>query len=68
MLKHIMDNLTIAVACGIEHSQIRNQIEFAVLGKTQQIQKQQGDAAVQLIQQSADIQQQLASGHIDVTL
>ncbi len=37
-------------------SQVQNQIDFAVAGKTLQAQKQQGDAVVQLIEHAAQIQ------------
>ncbi len=63
-----MENLSIASASAIKQSQIQNQVEMAVLGKAQQVQKQQGEAAVQLIEQAANIQEQLGSGHIDVKL
>jgi hypothetical protein len=45
-----------------------NQIDVAVAQKSRQVQLQQGQAAVELIQQAVDISQQVASGHIDVRL
>lgn len=63
-----MDNFTIAAASAVKQSQIQNQIDFAVAGKTLQAQKQQGDAVIQLIEQAAQVQEQLANGHLDVEL
>ena len=63
-----MDTLTIASASAIKQSQIQNQIDYAVIGKVQQAQKQQGDAVVQLIAQAASIPDQIDGGHLDVTL
>jgi len=64
----IMDNFTIAVASAVKQSQVKNQVDFAVAGKVLQAQKQQGDAAIQLIEQAAQIQKQLASGQLDVEI
>lgn len=63
-----MDNLSIAAASSFQQSKIQNQVDVAILGKTQQIQKQQGEAAVALVEQAVQVQQQLASGHLDVKL
>jgi len=63
-----MDNFTIAVASAVKQSQVKNQVDFAVAGKVLQAQKQQGDAAIQLIEQAAQIQEQLASGQLDVEI
>jgi len=63
-----MDNFTIAVASAVKQSQVKNQVDFAVAGKVLQAQKQQGDAAIQLIEQAAQIQKQLASGQLDVEI
>lgn len=63
-----MDNFTIAAASAVKQSQLQNQIDFAVAGKTLQAQKQQGDAAVQLIEQAAQVQEQLANGQLDVEI
>ena len=63
-----MDNFTIAAASAVKQSQLQNQIDFAVAGKVLQAQKQQGDAAIQLIEQAAQVQEQLASGQLDVEI
>ena len=42
------------------------QIDTAVLRKSLDVQQQTGDAINQLLQQAANLQKQLASGHIDV--
>lgn len=63
-----MDNFTVAAASAVKQSQLQNQIDFAVAGKTLQAQKQQGEAAVQLIEQAAQIQEQLANGRLDVEI
>ena len=63
-----MDNFTIAAASAVKQSQLQNQIDFAVAGKVLQTQKQQGDAAIQLIEQAAQVQKQLASGQLDVEI
>ncbi|MGN6133630.1 MAG: hypothetical protein ACTHOU_03975 [Aureliella sp.] len=47
---------------------ISNQIDVAVAVKARQVQKQQGDAIVQLVQGAAEISQQIADGHLDVRL
>ena len=63
-----MDNFTIAAASAVKQSQLQNQIDFAVAGKVLQTQKQEGDAAIQLIEQAAQVQKQLASGQLDVEI
>ena len=63
-----MDNFTIAAASAVKQSQLQNQIDFAVAGKVLQAQKQQGDAAIQLIEQAAQVQKPLASGQLDVEI
>ena len=63
-----MDNFTIAAASAVKQSQLQNQIDFAVAGKVLQSQKQQGDAVIQLIEQAAQVQAQLASGQLDVEI
>jgi hypothetical protein len=68
MEKATMDNFTIAAASAVKQSQLQNQIDFAVAGKTLQVQKQQGEAVIQLIEQAAQVQQQLASGQLDVEI
>jgi hypothetical protein len=61
-------NLTVAAASAIKNSQIQNQTSMVVAQKTLQAQKQQGEAAVSLIQQAAELSNQLSQGHIDVQL
>ena len=63
-----MDDFTIAAASAVKQSQVQNQVDVAVASKTLQVQKQQGDAVIQLIDQAVQLQDQLASGHIDVQL
>ena len=52
----------------ITRAAVENQIDVAVAQKALQAQKQQGEAAVDMIKSAVDIGQQLASGHIDVRL
>lgn len=52
----------------IANAAIQNQIDTAIVSRVRQVQKQQGDAVVQLVEQAAQITEQLASGHIDVKL
>ena len=47
---------------------VDNQIGVAVAVKASQVQKQQGEAIVSLVENAAQIGQQLAQGHIDVQL
>ena len=68
MEKSTVDNFTIAAASAVKQSQLQNQIDFAVAGKALQAQKQQGDAAIQLIEQAAQVHEQLASGQLDVEI
>jgi Putative motility protein len=63
-----MDDFTVAAASAVKQSQVQNQVDIAVASKTLQVQKQQGDAVIQLIDQAVQIQEQLASGHIDVKI
>lgn len=63
-----MDDFTIAAASAVKQSQVQNQVDYAVASKTLQSQKQQGDAVIQLIDQAVQLQDQLASGHIDVQI
>ena len=44
----------------------RQQVDIALLAKSLDVQKQVGDATNQLLQQAAEIQKQLANGHLDV--
>lgn len=59
-------NLTSAAASAIKQSQVRNDAAFAVARKTHDVQKQQGEAAVDLIKQVEQVSAQLASGRLDV--
>lgn len=52
----------------IANAAVQNQIDTAVAVRARQVQKQQGEAAVEMIKSAVDISQQLASGHIDVKL
>lgn len=52
----------------ITGAMVQNQIDTAVAVKTLQAEKQQGQAAIEMIQGAIDINNQLASGHIDVKL
>ncbi len=61
-------NLTAAAASAIKNSQVQNQIASSVAVKAQKVQKAQGEAAVDLIQQVEKLSQQLSSGQIDVQL
>ena len=47
---------------------VDNQINLAVAVKVQQVQKMEGEAVLSLIQDAAEISQQIAKGHIDVRL
>ncbi len=61
-------NLTVAAASAMKNSQIQNQTSMVVAQKTLQAQKQQGEAAVSLIQQAAQLSSQLSQGRLDVKL
>lgn len=63
-----MDTLSIEAASAIQQSQVANQISYAVAKKSMDAQKMQGQAAVALLQQVADVGQQLTKGYIDVEL
>jgi hypothetical protein len=52
----------------VASASIDNQIDIAVARRALQAQKQEGEAAVALVQGAVDISQQIASGHIDVRL
>ncbi|MCC6512291.1 MAG: hypothetical protein IT423_24550 [Pirellulaceae bacterium] len=52
----------------ISNAVVQNQIDVAVVSKTRQVQKQQGEAAVALIQDAAQVTEQLANGRLDVKL
>lgn len=61
-------NLTAAAASAIKQSQVQNETAVAVAHKSLQAQKQQGEAAVALIEQVEELSAQLAQGRIDVKL
>lgn len=61
-------NLTSQAASAIQQSLVKNDVAIAVAKKSQNVQKQQGEAAVDLVKQVAQLSSQLAGGHIDVTL
>lgn len=61
-------NLTVSAVSAIKNSEIQNKVASAVAVKTQDAQKAQGEAAVDLIQQVEQLSEQLASGRIDVQL
>ncbi len=65
-------NLTIKSASDFQQAQVRNKIGFAVAKKAIDAQRQQGESAVQLIQQAEQLSQkasqQIAHGRIDVLL
>lgn len=61
-------NLTTNSASAIQQSKIANEASMLVASKTLQAQKQQGEAAVDLIKQVEQLSAQLASGHVDVQL
>jgi hypothetical protein len=63
-----MDTLSIEAASAIQQSKIANQISYAVAKKSMDSHKLQGQAAVALLQQVADVGRQLADGYIDVEL
>lgn len=44
----------------------QSKIDMALLGKQLDVQKQTGDAINQMIREVADVQKQLAGGHIDI--
>lgn len=61
-------NLTAQFASNVQQSQVKNDVAFAVASKSLKAQKQQGEAAVDLVKQVADLSSQLAQGKIDVQL
>lgn len=63
-----MDTQLTAAASAIQQTQVQNKVAAAVAEKSLQTQKQQGEAAVALIQQVEQLTQQLAQGTIDVQL
>ena len=63
-----MDTQLIAAASAIQQTQVQNQVATAVAEKSLQTQKQQGEAAVALLEQVEQLTAQLAQGKIDVQL
>lgn len=61
-------NLTTNAASAIQQSQVKNESALAVAQKALKVQKQQGEAAVDLVKQVEQLSAQLATGHIDVQL
>ncbi len=61
-------NISTQAASAIKQSQIKNEISFAVAQKALKAEKQQGEAAVDLVKQVAQLSSQLAAGHVDVQL
>ena len=64
-----MDTASLAAAASaVKQSQVQNQIATSVAVKSQDVQRQQGEAAVAMIQQVESVTDQLAQGRIDVQL
>lgn len=61
-------NVTASAASAIKQAQFKNEASLLVAKKTLDSQKQQGQAAVDLIKQSANVSQQISSGKLDVQL
>lgn len=61
-----MDPLSIEAASAFQQSRVAQQISYAVLQKSANVQKFQGQAAVALLQQVADVGQQIAQGSLNV--
>ena len=61
-------NLTVAAACSIKNSQIQQNISLAVAKQVLDTQRQQGQAAVALIEQAEQITTQIDQGRLDVDL
>ncbi|QDV22439.1 hypothetical protein [Aureliella helgolandensis] len=61
-------NLTVASASAIQQSRVSNEAALAVAQKSLKVQRQQGEASVDLVKQVAQLTAQLTSGHIDVQL
>ncbi|MCA9126175.1 MAG: hypothetical protein KDB22_03780 [Planctomycetales bacterium] len=61
-------NLTYAAASAVQQSQVQNEVAAAVAQKALKVQKQQGEAAVDLIKQVEQLTAQLAQGRVDVSL
>jgi hypothetical protein len=63
-----MDNLSINAASAIKQAQVSNDVAFAVAKKSMNSQKQQGEAAVDLVKQVEQVSSQLAKGRLNVTV
>ncbi|GAB5402045.1 MAG: hypothetical protein Aurels2KO_02760 [Aureliella sp.] len=63
-----MENLSINAASAIKQAQVSNDVAFAVAKKSASTQKQQGEAAVDLVKQVEQVSSQLAQGRLDVTV
>lgn len=61
-------NLTTNAASAIQQSKVSTEAAFAVAKLSLQAQKQQGEAAVDLIKQVEQLSVQLARGTVDVEL
>ncbi|HBE69162.1 MAG TPA: hypothetical protein DDW52_13510 [Planctomycetaceae bacterium] len=63
-------NLSVNAASAIKQSQYKNEAASAIAAKTLAVQKQQGQAAVDLVKQVAQVSvsAQLAEGRLDVTV
>ena len=61
-------NLTASAASAIQQAQVKNESALAVAQKTLQAQRQQGEAAVDLVKQVEQMTAQLSQGKIDVQL
>jgi len=55
----------VQMASAIQQSKVQNQVSVAIAKKSMDVQKQQGQAAVELIQQVSDLVAQLNRGQID---
>jgi hypothetical protein len=64
-----MDTASLAAAASaVKQSQVQNQVAMGVAAKSQDVQRQQGEAAVDLIKQVESLTDQLSQGRIDVQL
>lgn len=62
----VSPNITKLIKMAGESAQTSSKIAYAIAGKQLQASKQAGEAAVKLIEQVVDLQDQLSSGHLDV--
>lgn len=56
----------VSQALQAQHQASRQQIDYALLGKHLEAQKQAGETVNQMLSQAAEVQKQLAAGHLDV--